>query len=135
MTIQIASVRHEGSNIRQALFIDWDQQGATITRRFHMQGTGFGQTSNVYPSEAEARATLAAWAYLVEREEAELIQLDLQTLRSVFKVTWLGDLRAEGEAAYEAEYLAQGDCPPEHEEDCTRSLEYSPEAQDDLDRY
>lgn len=107
MTIQIASVRHEGSNIRQALFIDWDQQGATITRRFHMQGTGFGKTTTVQQTEAEARATLAAWAYLADREEAELTQLDLQTLRSVFKVTWLSDLRAEGEAAYEAEYQAQ----------------------------
>lgn len=135
MTIQIASVRHEGSGIKQALFIDWDQQGATITRRYHMQGTGFGQTTNVYPTEEEARGILAAWAFLVDREEAELVQLDLQTLRAVFKVTWLGDLRQEGADAYEAEYLAQGDCPPEHEEDCTRSLEYDPEAQADLDRY
>lgn len=134
MTVQIASVRHELSNIQQSLFVDWDQSNF---RRYHMQGVVQGAASgtvvNVYPDETEARAILAAWACLVERGEAELRQIDQLTLSSIFKVEKLADLAAEGERAYEAEYLSQGDCSPEQEADDTKRREYDPESQRDLD--
>lgn len=100
-THQLAAVRHHGSNILQNLSVRESETGVA----FIFTAIGFGNALEREESFDEARATLAAWAYLGSLSEADVTFWAQHRIAALFDVHAPVDLIEEGRAAF----LAQGE--------------------------
>lgn len=83
MTVQIASVRHLGSNIQQAIFTDIERVAGGNVRRFKLQATGFGMTHHQPLSRAEVNGFIRAWNKLKTEGQLVVTHRDEITLNAL----------------------------------------------------
>lgn len=84
MTIQIATVKHVDSNIKQCIFIDWEQGSVPRQPQFTFQSIGFGSATQRPITKIEACDAIRAWAELARSGMATLGHEDEISLFSQF---------------------------------------------------